>query len=88
MNLEVSGELEYESTRMVHETKKPKIGLRYFRDECVQNYPPTFSALKSLEKKFVLITQKSIWYVCESVCSFALLACPWSQLEVIGWIKN
>ena len=44
MNLEVSEELKY---GMVHKTKKPKIGLRYFRDDSVavyivQNYS-TFS---------------------------------------------
>ena len=48
-------------------------------DERVQKIHSNLFYTEILEKKFVLVTQKFIWYVCESVCSFSLLACPWSQ---------
>ena len=62
MNLEVSEELKY---GIVHKTKKPKISLRYFRDDSV--YKITLQSFPlwnpDLAKKLVLVTSKFVWYV-------------------------
>ena len=86
MNLEVAEELKY---RIVHKTKKPKISLRYFRDDTV--YKITLQPFPHWNpdnaRKLVLVTQKFVWYVGISI-QLGSLGRLWSQPGVIGWVKN
>ena len=85
MNLEVAEELKY---RIVHKTKKPKISLRYFRDDTVYKITlqpfPHWNPDNARKSK---VTQKFVWYVGISI-QLGSLGRLWSQPGVIGWIKN